>query len=68
MEPVLERAREVDERSTSTKRTAEAPVEDLRQNVEAEPSGGAVLASGENVDPLQEALTLTREDVVDMAF
>ena len=68
MEPVIERAREVDERSASTKRVAEAPVDDLRQDAEAEPSGGAVLESGASVDPLQEALTLTREDVVDMAF
>lgn len=68
MKPVIERAREVDERSASTKRVAEAPVDDLRQDAEAEPSGGAVLESGASVDPLQEALTLTREDVVDMAF
>ena len=67
LEPVLDRAREVDERSTGTKRSAEAPVEQLRCEAEGSQEG-AILASGEGVGPLQEAMTLTREDVVNMAY
>ena len=67
LEPVLDRAREVDERSAGAKRIAEDPVEELRREAEGSQEG-ATLVSGEGVGPLQEALTLTREDVVNMAY